>query len=66
MGPLIYLSDPEKYTLSIGLRFFQTLTWNEFPMQMAASTMMTLPIIILFFFTQRTFIQGLTMTGLKG
>lgn len=66
MGPLIYLSDPEKYTLSIGLRFFQTLTWNEFPMQMAASTMMTLPIIILFFFTQRTFIQGITMTGLKG
>jgi multiple sugar transport system permease protein len=66
LGPLIYLSDPEKYTLSIGLRFFQTLTWNEFPMQMAASTMMTLPIIILFFFTQRTFIQGITMTGLKG
>jgi len=66
LGPLIYLSDPEKYTLSIGLRYFQTLTWSEFPMQMAAATMMTLPIIVLFFFTQRTFIQGIALTGLKG
>ena len=66
LGPLIYLSDPEKYTLSIGLRYCQTLTWSEFPMQMAAATMMTLPIIVLFFFTQRTFIQRIALTGLKG
>ena len=59
--------DQKAFTLSLGLRFDQSqhggTEWN---MLMAASTLVVLPIIALFFFTQKTFIQGVTMTGLKG
>ncbi|HIE51470.1 MAG TPA: carbohydrate ABC transporter permease [Armatimonadetes bacterium] len=66
LGPLIYLSDEMKYTLSLGLATFSS-QYGSYPGRlMAVSTVMTLPIIVLFFFTQRTFIQGLTTSGLKG
>ena len=63
--PLIYLPDERKYTLSLGLAMFLGQYGNEYGMLMAVSTVVTIPIIILFFFTQRTFIQGITMSGLK-
>ncbi len=66
IGPLIYLSDTKTYTLSLGLQQFLTEHGAEWALLMAASTLTTLPIIILFFFAQRTFIQGITLTGLKG
>jgi multiple sugar transport system permease protein len=66
MGPLIYLSDKDKYTVSLGLAMFQGEYQTEFGGLMAASTVMLLPVVVLFFFTQRTFIQGITFTGLKG
>jgi multiple sugar transport system permease protein len=66
IGPLIYLNDESKYTLSLGIQLFQRFHSTEWALLMAASVVMTLPIIFLFFFTQRTFIQGITMTGLKG
>lgn len=66
LGPLIYLSDKDRYTVSLGLALFQGEYNAEFGGLMAASTVMMLPIIILFFFTQRTFIQGITLTGIKG
>ncbi len=65
-GPLIYLSDSKMYTISLGLQFFRLQYETMWQKLMAASVMLTGPIIILFFFTQRTFIQGITMTGLKG
>lgn len=65
MGPLIYLVDESKYTLSLGLAMFLGQYGNEYGMLMAVSTVVTVPIIVLFFFTQRTFIQGITLTGLK-
>jgi multiple sugar transport system permease protein len=66
LGPLIYLSREEMYTLSLGIASFSS-QYGSFPgMLMAVSTVMTVPIIVLFFFTQRTFIQGITLTGLKG
>lgn len=65
-GPLIYLSDNKKYTISLGLQFFQLEHDTEWQLLMAASIMLTVPIIILFFFTQRTFVQGIAMTGIKG
>lgn len=65
-GPLIYLSDNKKYTISLGLQFFQLEHDTEWQLLMAASIMLTAPIIILFFFTQRTFVQGIAMTGIKG
>lgn len=66
LGPLIYLVDESKYTLSLGLAMFLGQYGSEYGMLMAVSTVVTIPIIILFFFTQRTFIQGMTMSGIKG
>ena len=66
MGPLIYLSDERLYPLSLGLFKFRSQYESEFGMLMAASTLMTLPVIALFFLCQRYFIEGTTLTGLKG
>ncbi len=66
LGPLIYLNDPAQYTLSLGLAQFQgehNVLWCPL---MAVSVVMIVPVLIAFFFTQRTFIQGITMTGIKG
>ena len=65
LGPLIYLNDETRYTLSLGLQQFVSQHGAEWSMLMAASTVMTLPIVILFFFAQKTFIQGITLTGIK-
>ncbi|RKX33490.1 MAG: carbohydrate ABC transporter permease [Verrucomicrobia bacterium] len=67
LGPLIYLTDQKTFTLALGLQFFQSQHGGtEWHYLMAASTLVTLPIIVLFFFTQKTFIEGISMTGLKG
>ena len=65
-GPLIYLNDPSTYTLSLGLLQYQSLHAIHWGQLMAASVFFILPIIVLFLITQKTFIQGITMTGLKG
>ena len=66
MGPLIYLTKKETYTLSLGLQVFQSQHGGtEWHLLMAASAMVILPILIMFFFAQKTFIQGVTLTGLK-
>jgi multiple sugar transport system permease protein len=64
-GPLLFLTSPDKFTMALGLRDFQgqrTMIWNQL---MAASVMFTVPIIIAFFFAQKTFIQGIKLTGSK-
>ncbi|AEE97713.1 carbohydrate ABC transporter permease [Mahella australiensis] len=66
MGPLIYLNDQTKYTISVGLQQFVGQYGTKWGLLTAASTVATLPVIILFFFTQKTFIQGIAMTGIKG
>ena len=66
MGPLVYLNDNSLYTLSVGLQNFQSMRQPTPELLMCACTLMVVPIIIVFFFAQRTFIQGVTMTGLKG
>lgn len=66
LGPLIYLFDDRKYTLSLGLAMFRTQYGAEWGQMMAVSTVVTVPLIVLFFLTQRTFVQGITMTGIKG
>ncbi len=65
-GPLIYLSDPKLYPLSLGLSAFRTRYITRWELIMAASTITTLPVMILFFFTQRYFLEGITLTGIKG
>ena len=66
LHPLIYLNSLDHMTLAIGLRLLQTTHGSEWGLLMAASTMMTIPVMLVFFFTQRYFIQGITLTGLKG
>lgn len=66
LGPLIYLSDKDTYTLALGMNGFFSRAGTEWALLMAASTVMIMPIIILFFFAQRTFIQGISLTGIKG
>ncbi|MDQ0226290.1 carbohydrate ABC transporter permease [Metabacillus niabensis] len=65
IGPLLYLTDSVQYTLSLGLQQFQSQKGSEWGLMMAVSTMMTVPIIILFFFLQKTFIKGITFSGIK-
>ena len=66
LGPLIYLYNDDKVPLSLGLAMFSSQYGSFWGQLMAVSTVMTAPILLLFFFTQRTFIQGITMTGIKG
>jgi multiple sugar transport system permease protein len=66
IGPLVYLRHPTKYTLSIGLRLYFTQYGAEWGLLMAAAAMFTIPMVIFFFFAQRSFIEGITLTGLKG
>ncbi len=67
LGPLIYLPDQSTFTLAVGLQFFQSqhggTDWN---LLMAASTLVILPVIVLFFLTQKSFVEGISLTGLKG
>jgi multiple sugar transport system permease protein len=70
LGPLIYLNSPNKFTISIGLHFFNGApeVGGE-PMQhllMAACILSMLPVIIIFFLGQRFFVQGIVMSGIKG
>ena len=66
LGPLIFLNSRSKYTLALGLQVFLSEHGAEWGLLMAASTMVVLPIIIVFFFAQRQFIQGIALTGIKG
>ena len=65
-NPLVYLSNPDKYTLQLGLFNFFSQHFVNWPGFMAASFVVLLPIAILFFFTQKSFIEGITFTGLRG
>jgi len=66
MGPLIYVADQRLYPLAFGLYAFSVQVGNNPLLTMAGSLMMTVPIIIIFFFAQKYFIQGVTLTGIKG
>jgi len=67
LGPLLYLNDPDKYTLSIGLQFFQSQSTYEiqFNLLMAASVFVVLPVLVLFFAFQRFFVDGVTVGAIK-
>jgi len=66
LGPLIYLTNQEQWTISLGLKMFQNMYGAQWQLMMAASALTMLPMIILFMLTQRTFIEGITLTGIKG
>ncbi|MFL6251931.1 MAG: carbohydrate ABC transporter permease, partial [Actinomycetes bacterium] len=60
-------NNPDSWTLAVALPQFTTLSrgvlWN---LQMAASLLFMLPVIIIFFFAQKVFVEGVTLTGVKG
>lgn len=72
LQPFIYLNSKEKFTLAVGIRYFQTVavttddTEPKYHLLMAASVMMTLPIVLMFFLAQRYLVQGIVMSGIKG
>jgi multiple sugar transport system permease protein len=69
MGPLIYIQNPNLRTLPLGLQIFvQHLGYGQFRWELlfAASVLVTLPMMLLFLFAQRQFIEGIATTGLKG
>ena len=67
MGPLLYLTHKHTFTLALALQSYQSRhTGVQWQYLMAASTVVILPIVVLFFLTQKTFIRGIATTGIKG
>jgi multiple sugar transport system permease protein len=65
-GPLIFLQKPELRPLSLALQVFSTAHSTEWPRLMAASVIIAVPLVVIYFVAQRWFIEGLTLTGTKG
>ncbi|HHY13549.1 MAG TPA: carbohydrate ABC transporter permease [Thermoanaerobacterales bacterium] len=65
LWPLIVLSSQDQYTLPLGLRMFQGQYWTDMGLVMTGATISVIPIIIVFLFMQKTFVRGVTLTGLK-
>jgi len=65
-GPLIYLHSQQKYTIALGLRSFQEQNYTEWNLLMGASLIAMVPVLVIFFFAQKYFIQGIVFTGVKG
>ncbi len=67
LGPLIYLTDQSDFTLALGLQAYQSREGGtDWHYLMAASTLVVIPVVVLFFFTQRYFVEGIATTGGKG
>ena len=66
MGPLIYLSSEKNYTLALGLNAFRHMYFVEWNILMAATSLVLIPPVIVFFIAQKYFIQGIVITGIKG
>ncbi|MFC4598633.1 MULTISPECIES: carbohydrate ABC transporter permease [Cohnella] len=66
LGPIIYLNSDDKFTLALGLATFKGLYNAQWGYLMAASAAIVAPILLLFFVAQRYFIEGITLTGIKG
>ena len=65
--PLLYVgATPHRWVLSIGLSEFRSLHQVEWNLTMAATLLVMAPVIILFFLAQRAFVEGVTLTGVKG
>ena len=66
IGPLLYLSDEKKYTITIGLQMFTTQYKTEWALLMAASLLTAIPVVAVYFVVQKRFIEGITFSGIKG
>jgi len=66
LGPLIYLNDSGLFTLALGINFFKGQYSTDWNYLMAASTALIIPPLLIFFFAQRFFIEGIQLGGVKG
>ncbi|OWR29572.1 sugar ABC transporter ATP-binding protein [Saccharibacillus sp. O23] len=66
MGPLIYLKSEDLFTLALGLQMFQGTYTAQWDLLMAASAVVVLPCVVVFLVGQKYFLEGITLTGLKG
>jgi multiple sugar transport system permease protein len=67
LGPLVYIQDMKNFTLALGLQAFESQhNGTDWSLLMAASLLVITPVVILFFLIQRTFIEGIATTGIKG
>ncbi len=66
MWPLIVLTSKEKLTLPVGLAYFQSLYSTDWTLLMAGSMMVLLPVLLVFIFCQRYFVEGIKLSGIKG
>lgn len=72
LGPLIYVQKQDMYPLALGINALRIALGDAsntpllYPYLMAVSTVATIPVLVIFFFAQRTFVEGISMTGLKG
>jgi multiple sugar transport system permease protein len=67
LGPLIFLTEPQTFTMALGLQQYQSQHGgSEWHLLMAAAVLLVLPIVVLFFLAQKTFIQGISTTGMGG
>lgn len=66
LGPLIYVTDENRWPLSLALQQFQSAQDSEVTLILACATVFTIPLLVIFLFTQRYFIEGVTFSGLKG
>jgi multiple sugar transport system permease protein len=66
LGPLIYLNSDHKRTLSLALAKFQSAYATDIPAIMAGATLMLIPVLIIYFFSQRALMQGMVVSGVKG
>jgi multiple sugar transport system permease protein len=65
-GPIIYLRDPNLYPLSVAVQTFQSAHKTDWPLSMAAAVVIAAPLVVIYFVAQRKFIEGITLTGIKG
>jgi multiple sugar transport system permease protein len=65
-GPLLYLQKPELRPLSLSIQVFQSAHKTDWPQTMAASILVAAPLVLIYFLAQRKFIEGITLTGMKG
>ncbi|MGO4179761.1 carbohydrate ABC transporter permease [Paenibacillus sp. MCAF9] len=66
LGPLIYLNDVDKFTLTLGLSMFKGVMKVEWGPLMAGSILALLPVLIVFFLAQKHFVEGVKLSGIKG
>jgi multiple sugar transport system permease protein len=66
LDPLIYLRSQELYTLALGLNLFRGQNFTAFNLLMAVSILTLIPVLVMFFLSQRLFVQGVTLTGMGG